>query len=310
MNNSRLSGLKQSKFPEDENIDDLKRKIVKPFDELWIGSMSCFLRTRKHQEEIDNPTFLKNGEILLRELITSFNGKRNPIRAFSAEELKTATSNYDTGNVITRDRYGTLTNRIYRPLEPHFELLLLTHRLKIAMEIANAIAYLHFRFPRPIVFRMIKLSNVVFHEQYVAKLFDFSLSVFIPEGEPHIQTDRVEGTYEYLAPEYVLNGIFSEKSDVCSFGVSLLKVFVGEKVNVLPCPGTAVGYSLQNSMKHFIEDGFNKIVDPMILGSYSGNKLQLHVLAELVLKCVSESAEERPTMIDVAKQLRQMYLLL
>ncbi|KDO39049.1 hypothetical protein CISIN_1g044202mg, partial [Citrus sinensis] len=64
---------------------------------------------------------------------------------------------------------------------------LLTNRLKIAMEIANALAYLHVGFPRPIVFKNIKLSSILFDEDHVAKLFDFSLAESILDGETHIK---------------------------------------------------------------------------------------------------------------------------
>ena len=51
---------------------------------------------------------MKNGEILLEKLITTFDGKRNPIRNFSSKELKLATNNYDTMNVIMGDGYFIL----------------------------------------------------------------------------------------------------------------------------------------------------------------------------------------------------------
>ncbi|KAK9219147.1 hypothetical protein WN943_007787 [Citrus x changshan-huyou] len=99
-------------------------------------------------------------------------------------------------------QYGTLWDRILGAPQPHFEPLLLKHRLKIAMDIVHALAYLHFGFPRPIVFRNFKTSCILFNEENVAKLFDFSLSISIPEGETHI-TDTVMGTLGYCAPEYM-----------------------------------------------------------------------------------------------------------
>ncbi|KAJ0013282.1 hypothetical protein Pint_19841 [Pistacia integerrima] len=123
---------------------------------------------------------------------------------------------------------GTLADRIYRSSEPHFEPLLLTHRLKIAMEIANAIAYLHFGFSRPIIFRSIDTETIVFTEQYVAKLFDFSLAIAIPEGETHVE-DEMAGTYGFLAPECIITQKLNEKVDVYGFGVILLELLTGLK---------------------------------------------------------------------------------
>ncbi|XP_031282868.1 non-functional pseudokinase ZED1-like [Pistacia vera] len=321
---------------------------------------------------------LKNGETLLRELITLFNGKRNPIRNFSAKELKTATSNYDMGNVIIIDdsyrlykgfrkdgpisvmkyedntsieqankesincivfasqmghknilkligccletqtpilvfeyvQHYTYANLIYRPLEPQFKPLPLTHRLKIAMEVANAVAYLHFGFSRPIVSRTYKPGYIVFNDQHVAKMFDFSWSVSIPEGETHIEI-AVQGLLEYIAPEYLKKGILNEKTDVYGFGCFLIELLTGNGISNILQAEPDYDLILEKIMKKCIEDGYNKMVDPTILGEepYSGKDLQLQAATQLAVKCVSESAEERPTMIDAAKQLRQMYRL-
>ncbi|MFS7985340.1 putative protein kinase RLK-Pelle-DLSV family [Helianthus anomalus] len=42
-------------------------------------------------------------------------------------------------------------------------------------------------------------------------------------------TNRVVGTYGYMAPEYAGDGVFSIKSDVYSFGVVVLEIVCGEK---------------------------------------------------------------------------------
>ena len=49
---------------------------------------SCLKMKRKAKEET---TFMKIGRLLLEELIAFCNGKCNPIRVFSAEELIRAT---------------------------------------------------------------------------------------------------------------------------------------------------------------------------------------------------------------------------
>lgn len=339
--------------------------------------MSSYLRKFMHSEkEPEETTFMmRNGEILLRKLIVSFNGKRNPLRSFSVEDLKLATNDYDTQKVTAIDygveyelykgfleerqitvmkyestdtpkdcfnnivfasqmihkntlklmgccletqiptlvfesaEYGSLADRIYRPYQPHFKPLLLTHRLKIAMDIANAVAYLHVGFARPIVFRNIKPSSILFHEQYVAKLFDFSLSKSIPEGETHVK-DSVMGDFGFVAPEYLTTGHCNEKSDVYSFGALLLVLFTGQRINCLSHLKTSDKHSLWECVdKYFKQSSVNKIADPVIVRdlSFPGKEQQLRVFTELAFKCLSESAEERPTMIDVAKQLRQMY---
>ncbi|XP_031253809.1 non-functional pseudokinase ZED1-like [Pistacia vera] len=209
--------------------------------------------------------------------------------------------------------YGTLANHIYRSCEPYFEPLLLTHRLKIAMELANAIAYLHFKFPRPIVFRMVSPATIVFNEKYVAKLCDFSNSISMPEGETHIEEskDRIIGIGGFFAPERFTTARFNEKVDVYSFGVLLLILLTGQRVDCHSGPETEdedLSF-LDLVKKYFGNNRLDEIVDPIIVGDGQclEEKEKLQAFTELALKCVSESAEDRPTMIDVAKQLRQMY---
>ncbi|KAK9219131.1 hypothetical protein WN943_007770 [Citrus x changshan-huyou] len=198
---------------------------------------------------------------------------------------------------------GSLADRIriqHNP-QPQHEPLLLTHRLKIAKDIANAIAYLHVGFPRPVIFRDFKLSNILFNEENVAKLFDFSFSISIPEGETHV-SDALRGTLPIFAPEY-LTGNFNEKADVFSFGVFLGELLTGLRAFDLARLNEDDGYvALRDHVKkYFEEDRLNEIIDPLIMGdrSCSGKEQQLQAYAHLIFECVNESPVDRPTMGQV-----------
>ncbi|KAK0582764.1 hypothetical protein LWI29_029306 [Acer saccharum] len=47
--------------------------------------------------------------------------------------------------------------------------------------------------------------------------------------ETQANTKRVVGTYGYMSPEYALDGLFSTKSDIFSFGVLVLEIISGKK---------------------------------------------------------------------------------
>ncbi|KAJ0038059.1 hypothetical protein Pint_22021 [Pistacia integerrima] len=179
----------------------------------------------------------------------------------------------------------------------------LTHRLKIIMEIANAVAYLHLGFSRPILFKDINSSHILFDEYYVPKLFNFSVSKFIPEGETHI-TNRVRGTSGHVAPESLHTGYFNEKSDVYSFGLLLFEVLTGQRaIDLLRLMNWDL-HSLRDQVRIRIENNkFNEILNLVIVraGSCPGEDQHLQALVELAFKCLSNSAEDRPTMIQVAK---------
>ncbi|KAK9181209.1 hypothetical protein WN944_024346 [Citrus x changshan-huyou] len=202
--------------------------------------------------------------------------------------------------------YGTLADRIYHPRQPNFEPVTWSLRLKIAMEIAYGIAYLHVAFSRPIVFRNVKPSNILFQEQSVAKLFDFSYSESIPEGETRIR-GRVMGTFGYLPPEYIATGDCNEKCDVYSFGMLLLELLTGQRAVDRE---TEDGWFLSDRVRKYIKKSrFTEIVDPEIVGERlcSAKEQKLKAFTRLAFNCLSVSADDRPTMVDVAKQLRLMH---
>lgn len=181
------------------------------------------------------------------------------------------------------------------------------------MEIASAVAYLHVGFSRPVVSRDIKPTTIVLQEENVAQLFDFTLSLSIPEGETHINdSNRVIGTFGFMAPEYRTTGDFSEKSDVYSFGALLLELLTGKKISYSSHFDDGEDYRLQDLVKKYIEnESFKEIVDPAIVGEeglmWPEKEQQLLICTELAFKCLSESEGDRPTIVQVAKQLRQIY---
>lgn len=101
-------------------------------------------------------------------------------------------------------------------------------RLRIALGTARGLAYLHYGVQPAIIHRDIKASNILLDEAFEAKVGDFGLAKFNPEGITHLTT-RVAGTLGYVAPEYALYGKLTPGSDVYSFGVVLLELLSGKK---------------------------------------------------------------------------------
>ncbi|XP_031282099.1 probable LRR receptor-like serine/threonine-protein kinase RKF3 [Pistacia vera] len=172
-------------------------------------------------------------------------------------------------------------------------------RQKIALGTARGLAYMHYGAQSTIFHRDIKASNILLDEKFEAKVADFGLAKFPPEGITHLST-RVAGTMGYVAPEYALYGQLTERSDVYSFGVVLLELLSGRKALVLnednqPSLVTDWAWSLVRSGNALdvIEDGMPELGTPEILEKY--------VL--IAVLCSHPQLYARPTMDQVVKML-------
>ena len=196
---------------------------------------------------------------------------------------------------------GSLIDRIFSPPNP----LSWKSRLRIAYDIANVIAYLHTAFPRSIIHTDIKPSSFFLDQDCAAKLSDFSLSITLPEGEMHVE-DEIRGTFGYLAPETLISGVYTEKNDVFSFGILLLELLIGKRVHSIMHEERA---SIQDYAQSFVNTyDINGTVDPIILAQPRGihEELQFQAIFDLAMRCSMKDMDERPTIVNAAKEVRRI----
>ncbi|XP_057499034.1 cysteine-rich receptor-like protein kinase 10 isoform X2 [Actinidia eriantha] len=174
-------------------------------------------------------------------------------------------------------------------------------RLNIISGIARGLLYLHEDSRLKIIHRDLKPSNVLLDTDMNPKISDFGMARILGGSDHEVNTARIVGTHGYIAPEYVMEGLYSIKSDVYSFGVLSLEIITGKKnagFHFSKCSPNLVSYAWEL----WNEGKGSELMDPSLINSCRVDEF-LRCM-NIGLLCVQQDPHDRPTMCSVVGMLR------
>ncbi|WVZ24663.1 hypothetical protein V8G54_003207 [Vigna mungo] len=171
-------------------------------------------------------------------------------------------------------------------------------RIQIAIDVANALEYLHFYCDPPLCHRDIKSSNTLLDENFVAKIADFGLAQASKDGSVCFEpvNTEIRGTPGYMDPEYVVTQELTEKSDIYSFGVLLLEIVTGRRA-------IQDNKNLVEWAQPYMESDTRllELVDPNVRESFDLDQLQ--TVISIVAWCTHREGRARPSIKQVLRLL-------
>ncbi|CAL5393141.1 unnamed protein product [Camellia sinensis] len=173
-------------------------------------------------------------------------------------------------------------------------------RFHIINGISRGLLYLHQDSRLRIIHRDLKASNILLDIDMNPKILDFRLPKSFGGNETEANTKRVG----YMSPEYAIDGLFSVKSDVFSFGVLMLEIVSGKKNRGFYHPGHSL-----NLLGHWIIQAWRLYEEGKSLELLDETLWDLCYQTEMLrsihvgLLCVQESPEDRPSMSSVVLML-------
>ncbi|KAJ0170850.1 hypothetical protein K1T71_013622 [Dendrolimus kikuchii] len=185
-----------------------------------------------------------------------------------------------------------------------------SQRYRVAHGVARGLQFLHTMEGTPLIHGDIKPANILLDQCLMPKIGDFGLARKGPYGEDrtHLKVSRVYGTRPYLPLEYLHSKCLSPAVDVFSYGVVMFEMATALLVFDKTRPSPVQSLSAYIHEMHREGADFATLEDPVIRGTPNSNPQLCRDFASIAVHCTKYARHERPTMLEVYKQLDAMEL--
>ncbi|KAI3671602.1 hypothetical protein L1987_87341 [Smallanthus sonchifolius] len=213
---------------------------------------------------------------------------------------------------------GSLGSHLHDPQNKGHPTLSWIMRVQIALDTARGLEYIHEHTKPHYVHRDIKTSNILLDGAFKAKISDFGLAKLVGiTNDGEASTTRVVGTFGYLAPEYLRDGLATTKSDVYAFGVVLFELISGkeaitrtEAVVKKNSERRSLASIMLAALKHSPDSmsmsGLKDHIDPNLLDLFPHDCV--FKMATLAKQCVEDDPILRPDMKQIVISLSHILL--
>ncbi|CAA2953780.1 receptor kinase At5g39000 [Olea europaea subsp. europaea] len=169
-----------------------------------------------------------------------------------------------------------------------------TIRFEIVIDIARGILHLHQDSGLKIIHRCIQASTILLNKEMKPKISAFGIARTLEEHQTETSTSRIFCSYGYMSPEYIMEGIFSVKSGVFSFGVLVLEIVSGRSISTFP-DLMYCDWKTWNGGKAL------ELLDKSMKGEFPADEALRCI--QVGLLCVQKRRDDRPTMQSVLEML-------
>ncbi|KAK2431248.1 lysM domain receptor kinase [Trifolium repens] len=196
-------------------------------------------------------------------------------------------------------------------------------RLRIALDVARGLEYIHDHSVPVYIHRDIKSDNILLNGNFNGKIADFGMTKLTDVASSTDNTDHVAGTFGYMPPENAY-GHISRKIDVYAFGVVLYELISAKAAVVKIDKHSTEFKSLEIKTSDSIDEykslvalfdevieqevdpmeGLRKMVDPRLGDNYSIDSI--NKMAQLAKAGINRNPKQRPRMGDVVVSLMKL----
>lgn len=186
-----------------------------------------------------------------------------------------------------------------------------SQRLRICLDVAMALQYMHHVMNPSYVHRNIKSRNIFLDEEFNARVGNFGMARCVnddTESPQFYSTNPASWSMGYLAPEYIHERVIAPSIDIFAYGIVLLEVLSGQTPINRPRKKDEGSVWLSEKIKSILQaetsDELREWMDSALGENYSFDAAV--TVANLARACVEEDPEMRPSAGEIVEKLSRL----